>query len=112
MQPQWCRSALLALIVWQLVWFGLWDRPPEWPVAVVVLGLSLVPLLIVLPGVWRLKLRSLVLAGAVLLVYFSVGAAEAYAGSLSRTPALIQIALVIVYFMGLAAASRRPGRAD
>ena len=102
-----CRWSLLALIALQLLWFG-WLHPPQRISMAAALTLTTAPLVILLPLVWRLRPRPLVVAGLVLLIYFSVGVMEAWANPAVRLPALLQVALVLVYFTALATIRRRP----
>ena len=101
-----CRWSLLALIALQLVWFG-WLHPPQHFSMAAALALTAGPLIILLPFVWRLQPRPLVVAGLVLLIYFSAGVMEAWANPGVRAPALVQVALVLVYFTALATIRRR-----
>ncbi len=102
-----CRWALVALIVLQPLWFA-WLAPPElvpiW-MAIAVMGL---PLVVLLPFVWRLKKQALVIAGCVLLVHFCLAVAEAWANPAARLPAVIQALLIGVYFVAMS--SLRFGR--
>lgn len=106
----WCRWSLLALVPVQLAWF-LWLNPPQVLPLGLVLALSVLPLLIVLPLAWTLKPRGLVVAGLVLLVYFSVGVMEAWTRPDVRAIALVQVVLVSIYFIALATIRRRSSRA-
>lgn len=101
----WCRWSLLALVPLQLAWYG-WLQPPELLPLSLVLALTIVPLLLVLPLAWPLKPRGLVIAGMVLLIYFSVGVSEAWVNPNVRAVALVQIALIVVYFTALATIRR------
>lgn len=105
----WCRWSLLALIPVQLAWF-LWLQPPQVLPLGFTLALSVLPLLVVLPFAWRLKPRGLVIAGLLLLIYFSVGVTEAWVNPVVRPIALVQVALVAVYFTALATIRRQAPR--
>jgi len=108
-QPIWCRWSYVALVLLQAIWFG-WLYPPTfWPKSM-VLAIMLVPLLLMLIGVWQLKTRTMVVAGFVLLFYFSYAVSEAYATPNVRAMAIAQIVLITVYFWGLLG-TRRAGRA-
>lgn len=102
MGPGACRWALMGLIVLQPAWFA-WLSPPEvvppWLAIAVMAG----PLLIALPFVWRPTRDALVVTGCVLLLHFCLAVSEAWATPAARLPALVQMALIIVYFSGLAA---------
>lgn len=107
----WCRLTVVGLIVLQPLWFA-WLVPPELVPLPLVLAASLLPLLAVFPGVWHLHTRTLVIAGCLLMVYFSFAVMEAWAHPAARGPALIQIALVTLFFIALPAVrkqSPRPG---
>lgn len=101
----WCRWSLLALVVLQLAWFG-WLHPPRQVALPAVLALTAGPLLLALALAWSLRPRPLVIAGLVLLVYFSVGVMEAWANPSVRGLALLQVGLVLVYFTALATIRR------
>lgn len=101
----WCRWSYLALIALQVVWFG-WLHPPTFWSTAVVLAIMLVPLLTVAIGVWRLSMRAMVVAGFILLFYFSYAVSEAYAAPQVRTLALIQIGLISLYFWALLSVRR------
>lgn len=105
-----CRWSLLALIVLQLAWFG-WLHPPQQISMAAALMLSMGPLVLVLPFAWSLKPKPLVVAGLVLLVYFSVGVMEAWANPTVRAPALVQVGLILIYFTALATIRRRRSQA-
>lgn len=111
MGPSTCRYALVALILLQPAWFA-WLSPPEvvppWFAITVMAG----PLLIGLPFVWRLTRNALVVTGCVLLAHFCLAVSEAWATPAARLPALIQMALIVAYFSGMAALRFGPRRAD
>ncbi len=99
--PAWCRWSLLGLVVLQPAWFGgLYN--PGMPLVLVVLAVAVAPLLAVLPGVWQLKPRSLVVGGCILLLYFCFAVMEAWMSQSARILALIQVGLISLYFAGLA----------
>jgi uncharacterized membrane protein len=105
---RWCRWTFVGLVVLQIVWFG-WLQPTTTvfpaPWALIV---ALGPLLPLLPGVWRLDGQPLVIAGCVLLLYFCFAVMEGWSGEVGQKPALLQIALITVYFTALLAIRRRP----
>lgn len=104
-----CRYVLPAVIALQPLWF-FWLNPPQVMPAWLATAVMTLPLLPALPGVWALKKRSLVIAGCLLLLHFCLAVSEAWASPAARTPAFIQIALVVLYFTGLSALrwGRRP----
>lgn len=107
MGPAACRWTLVGLIVLQPLWFA-WLAPPElvppW-LAIMVMGL---PLLLLLPFVWRLGKNALVVAGCVLLVHFCLAVSEAWANPAARVPAVIQVLFIGIYFIAMS--SLRFGR--
>lgn len=103
----WCRVAILGLILLQPVWFVAVSPPAYLPLAL-VLAMTLTPLLVVLPGVWHLKPRTLVIAGCLLLIYFSFAVMESWVHPIARWPALVQIALVALFFTALPAIRKLP----
>lgn len=94
------RWVWLALIVLQLVWFG-WLYPPEWLGRVPAIMISALPLLIPTFWIWRLTRDALVIGGMILLLHFSFAVAEAWANPTTRGIALVQILLIVVYFLAL-----------
>lgn len=101
-----CRWTLLGLLIWQPVWH-VWLHPPvELPLTFAI-GLSVVPMLIAVALGWRLTRDGLVLAGCVLLLYFTYAVTEAYAVPALRWVGGVQIALITVFFMGLLNLRRR-----
>ncbi len=106
----WCRWSLLALIPVQLAWYG-WLQPPRLIPPGIALTLAILPLLLVVPLAWRLQPRGLVIAGMLLLVYFSVGVSEAWVNPALRGIALAQTGLVLVYFTALATIRRQRPKA-
>ncbi len=103
----WCRWSLLGLAILQPIWFGWLQQPLHVP-AWLVVAVTLAPLLAVLPGVWKSRVRPLVIAGFILLPYFSFGVMEAWANPDARSLALVQVFLVILYFVALPTVRRSP----
>jgi len=91
-------AAYLATLAWQLIWHGLLPPPSgarnAWLVVIATL-----PLLIPLAGLVRGRYRSLIWAGLILLLYFTVGVMEAWSNPPQRVPALVQVSLVIIYLL-------------
>ena len=103
------RIAWLALIGLQLVWFG-WLAPSE---SLGRLGgtlFALVPLLLPLWWIWRLRLNALVVGGMLLLIYFCIAVSEAWVDPVARPVALLEIALISAYFLALAGVRQRAAR--
>lgn len=103
----WCRWSLIGLLILQPIWYVLINPPNVWPVPM-ALVLTMTPLMLVLPGVWQLQGRTLVLAGCLLLLYFSYGVMEIFANPDALWPAWAQVALVVAYFTALPTIRRRP----
>jgi len=103
------RIAWLALIGLQLVWFG-WLVPSESLGRLGGIVFAVVPLLLPLWWILRLSRDGLVIGGMILLVYFCFAVVEAWVNPPVRWLALIEIALIVVYYAGLLAIRRqRPG---
>ena len=104
-----CRWSLLGLIVLQPIWFG-WLAPPELVPAWLAIAMMGLPLLLLLPFVWRLKKEALVVAGCVLLLHFCLAVSEAWANPAARVPAIIQVLLIGLYFTAMSSLrfGRRP----
>jgi uncharacterized membrane protein len=47
----------------------------------------------------RLKYRSMVWAGLILMLYLAIGIMEAWSNPAQRMPALLQVALVVFYLV-------------
>lgn len=94
------RWAWLALIILQLVWFG-WLYPPEALGRIPAVVIAALPLLIATYWVWRLSRDALVVGGMILLLHFSFAVAEAWASPATRVIALVQIVLIVIYFLAL-----------
>ncbi len=108
---KWCKWSLLGLIILQPLWFVYWSPPEALPLHFVLL-VTLIPLLLVFPGSWKLKPRSLVIAGTLLMAYFSIGVMEAWASPEDVWPGSIQALLCVAFFMGLATIRRAPASSD
>jgi uncharacterized membrane protein len=106
-----CRWSVLGLIILQPAWV-LALKPALFPGTFLLLGVTLGPLLVLLPGVWRLRARSLVITGCLLLLYFSFAVMEIRVNSTALIPAMSQIGLVVLYFMALPAIRRQRTTTD
>lgn len=102
--------ALIALVV---LWEG-WLAPSAYAPAALWLGFKLVPLLLLLPGLWRDRARTYLLASLVMLLYFTEGVvlawaqrADALSPSSVRTLAWLEIVLSLALFFGAALHARR-----
>lgn len=110
-QLSWCRWSMVGLVVLQPLWFG-WIAPPQALPLGFVLALTLLPLVLLLPGVWLLQGRPLVIAGFILMFHFCLAVMEAWSSPPARWPALAQIALITVYFIALPTVRRRRANSD
>lgn len=104
----WCRWSLLGLLVLQLAWFG-WLAPAETLGRSGGLLLAVVPLLLPLWPILRLNLDGLVIGGLLLLIYFCFAVVEAWisTGPMVRVLALLEIALIVLYYLALLSVRRR-----
>src|SRR5690625_641188 len=102
MGVQTCRWSLVGLIVLQPLWVFLLAPPQVIPAWLVVICTTL-PLLALLPFVWRLGRGELVIGGGILLIYFCLAVAEACASPSARLPALVQAVLVTAYMTSMSA---------
>jgi uncharacterized membrane protein len=100
------RLAWLALIMLNLLWFG-WLAPAENPGRLGGSLLAVVPLLLPLWSIVRLRRDGLVIGGIILLAYFCFAVVEAWVDPSVRWLALLEIALIAVYFVALLAIRRR-----
>ena len=89
-------AAYFGTLVWQVVWHGLLP-PPFGARNVWLTGIACIPLLIALPGLARMRYRSMIWAGLLLIPYFAIGIMEAWTNPPQRLPALVQVALAVFY---------------
>lgn len=103
------RVAWLALIVLQLIWFA-WLAPSEGIGRLAGTLIAVVPLLAPLWWILRLGRDALVIGGMILLCYFCFAVVEAWVNPEVRWLALVEIGLIVLYYLGLLAIRRkRPG---
>ncbi|MEN1726820.1 MAG: DUF2069 domain-containing protein [Pseudomonadota bacterium] len=107
----WCKWSLLGLLILQPLWFVLLSPPEAFPLYFVLL-VTIVPLLLVFPGSWKLKPRSLVIAGTLLMAYFCIGVMEAWTHVDDLLPGTLQALLCVTFFMGLATIRREKASSD
>jgi uncharacterized membrane protein len=89
-------AAYLATLIWQPVWHWLLPQPLGAGSAWLGLAASL-PLLIPLFGLFRGNYRSLIWAGLLLMLYFTIGVMEAWSNAPQRLPAMVQVILPVLY---------------
>ena len=89
-------AAYFGTLAWQLVWHGLLPQPYGarniWLVLIACL-----PLLIPLAGLLKMKYRSLIWAGLLMMLYLAIGIMEAWSNPPQRLAALVQVTLAIFY---------------
>lgn len=83
-------------LVWQIVWHALLPQPLGaqnfW-----LAGLACLPLLIPVIGLCRLNYRSMIWAGLLLMLYFTIGVMEMWVNPPQRIPAFVQVLLTSFY---------------
>ena len=94
------RFFYLALLVWQPIWLALLPRPAGYR-SVWLAGLAVAVLLPALPGVWRQRYRASIWGAYTALLYFMVAVMEGWANPAARLAALMQISLVLGYWVML-----------
>ncbi len=105
------RWSFVLLLVWQPVWF-LFVQPLQEYSPVAVLSTTMIPLLILLPWVWKKSVHGLVIGGCVILVYFSFGVMEWWSTPEARIGAGVQTLLTVAYFTGILIGFRRKKQID
>ena len=86
----------LGVLAWQPIWHGL--LPPPLGARNVWLAIfASLPLLIPLPGLSRKRYRSMIWAGLLLMLYFTIGVMEIWSNPPQRLPALVQVLLAVFY---------------
>lgn len=88
--------AYFATLAWQVVWHGLLP-PPYGSQNIWLAIIACVPLLIPVIGLVRMKYRSMIWGGLLLMLYFTIGIMEAWSNPPQRLPALVQVTLAIFY---------------
>jgi len=89
-------AAYLAMLAWQPVWH--WLLPSPLGAGNAWLGLvACLPLLIPLRGLLRGNYRSMIWAGLLLMLYFTIGVMETWSNPAQRLPALVQVMLALFY---------------
>jgi len=94
------RYFYLALIAWQPIWLALLPRPGGYRSAWLA-GLAVLILLPPLVGIWRRQYRAQIWGAYIVLLLFMVAVMEGWANPAARLAALLQIALVLGYWLML-----------
>ena len=88
--------AYFGTLGWQIIWHALIPQPYGaqnlW-----LTVLACVPLLIPVVGLSRGNYRSMIWAGLLLALYFTIGIMEMWVNPPQRLPALVQVLLAILY---------------
>ena len=100
-------ATYLATLIWQVVWHGL--LPPPWGARNIWLSLiACLPLLIPLTGLVRGNYRSMIWAGLLLMLYFTIGIMEVWSNPPQRLPAMVQVSLAVFYLFAFKMRNRTP----
>lgn len=105
------RWIWIALIALQVAWFVVLHPPQALPLWL-VLAFVLVPLLLPTPWILRLRPQALVFGGLMLLLHFSIAVAEAWTKPELRMVGLVQIALIVAYYLALPGVRRGRSKPD
>jgi uncharacterized membrane protein len=89
-------AAYFGTLAWQLIWHGLLPEPLGAGNAWLAI-IACLPLLIPIVGLTRLNYRSMIWAGLLLMLYFTIGIMEIWSNPPQRLPASVQVAFVIFY---------------
>ncbi len=89
------RIGLLALLALQILWHGFLP-PPRSALGWSALTVTVLPLLLVLPGAWRGWPMPLFWANLLCLLYFCHGVSEAWMQPAMRGWALLEITLAVL----------------
>ena len=100
-------AAYLATLIWQVIWHGLLPLPMGtrniWLALVACL-----PLLVPLFGLVRGRYRSMIWAGLLLMLYFTIGMMEVWSNPPQRFPAMVQVALAVFYLFAFRKRNKSP----
>jgi uncharacterized membrane protein len=91
-------ATYLGVLAWQVIWHGLLP-PPLGARNVWLVTIACIPLFMPLAGLARMKYRSMIWSGVLLILYFAIGIMEAWSNPPQRIPALVQVTLVIFYLL-------------
>lgn len=89
-------AAYFGTLGWQIVWHALLPQPYGTQ-NIWLAGAACVPLLIPVVGLRRLNYRSMIWAGLLLTLYFTIGIMEMWVNPPQRMPATVQVLLAIFY---------------
>ena len=90
------QGTYLAVMAWQVAWHAVlpapWGSQNAWLAA-----LAFAPLLIPVAGLIRADYRSMIWAGVLLMLYFTIGVMELWVNPPQRPAALVQVLLTVFY---------------
>lgn len=89
-------AAYFGTLAWQIIWHALLPQPYGSQNIWLAVA-ACVPLLIPVLGLSRLNYRSMIWAGLLLTLYFTIGIMEMWVNPPQRLPALVQVLLAIFY---------------
>ena len=93
---QWMLAAYFGTLIWQPIWHALLPSPYGaenfW-----LAGAACFPLLVPALGLSRRNYRSMIWAGLLLMLYFTIGIMEMWVNPPQRMPALVQVTLAMFY---------------
>ncbi len=89
-------AAYFGTLGWQVIWHGLLPQPYG-AQNIGLATLAFLPLLIPVPGLARANYRSMIWAGLLLMLYFTIGIMEMWSNPPQRLPALVQVILASFY---------------
>jgi len=89
-------AAYFGTLAWQIIWHGLLPSPYGARNFWLAIAACL-PLLIPVAGLARMNYRSMIWAGLLLMLYFTIGIMEIWSNPPQRPAATVQVALAIFY---------------
>lgn len=95
----------IGLLLWQLCWHAILP-PPAGSDSWMLAGITVLPLLLLTPGVIKIRHKSLVWGMFLAMLYFIVAVMETWSNADQRVPAIIQIILSCGFFLGLVLLNR------
>ena len=101
-------AAYFGTLAWQVIWHGLLP-PPYGARNIWLVAIACVPLLIPVAGLTRMKYRSMIWAGLLLMLYLTIGIMEVWVNPPQRIPALVQVALAVFYLFAFRKRNQHPG---
>jgi len=101
-------AAYFGTLAWQVIWHGLLP-PPYGSRNVWLVVIACLPLLIPVIGLARMKYRSMIWAGLLLMLYLTIGIMEIWSNPPQRLAALVQVALAVFYLFAFRKRNQQPG---